>query len=31
MVLALNAPWVLVPAYVIKRMWHGDTPFTEDT
>ena len=28
-VLALNAPWVLVPAYTIKRMWNTETPFTE--
>ena len=29
LVLALNAPWVLVPAYVIKRMWNAERPFTE--
>ena len=30
MVLALNAPWVLVPAYTIKRMWNAEAPFTEN-
>jgi len=29
-VLALNAPWLLVPVYTIKRMWNAETPFTEN-
>jgi hypothetical protein len=29
MVLALNAPWLLVPVYVIKRMYNTETPFTQ--
>jgi hypothetical protein len=29
LVLALNAPWLLVPVYVIKRMYNAETPFTE--
>lgn len=29
LVLALNAPWFLFPAYVIKRMYGTETPFTE--
>lgn len=29
LVLALNAPWFLFPVYVIKRMYHTETPFTE--
>ncbi len=29
LVLALNLPWLLVPVYVIKRMYDTETPFTE--
>jgi hypothetical protein len=29
LVLALNAPWLLFPMYVIRRMYNTETPFTE--
>jgi hypothetical protein len=28
MVVGSNAPWVVVPLYVIQRMWREPHPFT---
>ena len=30
-VLLLNAPWILVPLYIILRMWRAEHPFTVST